>query len=74
MTTTSALIQIFVATLCLACVSSAYASSADPMSRDVEFRENLGRQDNSRELGASIPVSRFLRGTLMYRKRNRTPR
>lgn len=54
------LIHVCATTFFLGLVSSAPAASAasgDPMSRDVEFRESLGRKDNS---NTREPVIRFL--------------
>lgn len=55
-------VKVLVATFLLGGMFTlpASASSGDPMSRDVEFRESLARQDGPRELGVSTSVSRYL--------------
>ena len=70
------LIQYFGTMLLLivALASVASASSADPMSRDVEFKESLARQDGSRELRSLTSVSRYLARRTDASKIGRAPK
>jgi hypothetical protein len=54
--------------------STAHASSGDPMSRDVEFRESLARHDDASETATPRPAFRFLPRRADTSKKDRAPK
>jgi hypothetical protein len=70
------LIQAGAATLLLGVTfaPNAFASSGDPMSRDLEFRESLARHDDSMESAAPGPVFRLFSRRINPSKKDRAAR
>jgi hypothetical protein len=69
-------IQVSIATLLLGGTFAlpASASSGDPMSRDVEFRESLARRDDLRESTVWGPVNKVFTRRTDAPKKDRAPR
>jgi hypothetical protein len=57
-----------------ALASSAFAGSGDAMSRDIEFKESLGRQVNQREATDPQPSVGFVAKRAGRPKTDRTPK
>jgi hypothetical protein len=68
------LIQVSIASLLLGGTLPASASSGDPMSRDVEFRESLARRDDLRESTVPGPVNKVFTRRPDASQKDRAPR
>lgn len=70
------LIQAAAATLLLSVTfaTTVFASSGDPMSRDVEFRESLARHDGATEPPSPGPVSKFFVRRTGASRKDKAPR